>query len=166
MVAHSTLTGSNLHENKGAASATDNTVASATTGATVWRKVNAAMMDTGAGGVKNVNRVGLTTTITDVSTPGSYWVVSPIAGIITNIYSVLHTPITVADAHLTFEINGVLVTNGGITIAFTGAAAGDVDTSSPTANRTVAAGQAIEVITDGASTTASVVEVTIWLDVS
>lgn len=38
-VAHSTLTGSNLHENKGVASASDNTVATASGGATVWQKL-------------------------------------------------------------------------------------------------------------------------------
>lgn len=40
-VAHSTLTGSNLHENKGVAAASDNTVATAVTGATVWAKLTA-----------------------------------------------------------------------------------------------------------------------------
>lgn len=39
-VAHSTLTGSNLHENKGVAAATDNYVATATSGATVWKKLD------------------------------------------------------------------------------------------------------------------------------
>lgn len=38
-VAHSTLTGSNLHENKGVASASDNTVATASSGSTVWQKL-------------------------------------------------------------------------------------------------------------------------------
>ena len=47
-VAHSSLTGSNLHENKGVAAATDNFVATATTGATVWQKLTAANL-TGTG---------------------------------------------------------------------------------------------------------------------
>lgn len=47
-VAHSTLTGSNLHENKGVASATDNTVATAVSGATVWAKLTASNL-TGTG---------------------------------------------------------------------------------------------------------------------
>src|SRR6266516_1340078 len=38
-VEHSTLSGSNLHENKGASGASDNFVATATTGATVWKKL-------------------------------------------------------------------------------------------------------------------------------
>jgi hypothetical protein len=40
-VAHSTLTGAELHENKGVASASDNTVATADSGATVWQKLTA-----------------------------------------------------------------------------------------------------------------------------
>lgn len=47
-VAHSTLTGSNLHENKGVASATDNHVATAVSGATVWAKLTASNL-TGTG---------------------------------------------------------------------------------------------------------------------
>lgn len=38
-VAHSTLTGASLHENKGVSSAADNTVATASGGATVWKKL-------------------------------------------------------------------------------------------------------------------------------
>lgn len=41
-VEHSTLTTSNLHENKGVSTATDNTVATAVSGVTVWAKLNAA----------------------------------------------------------------------------------------------------------------------------
>ena len=37
--AHKLLTGTDLHENKGAASASDNTVATVTGGATVWKKL-------------------------------------------------------------------------------------------------------------------------------
>src|SRR5882672_5303112 len=47
-VEHSTLTTTNLHENKGVSAATDNTVATAVTGATVWAKLTAANL-TGTG---------------------------------------------------------------------------------------------------------------------
>ena len=57
-----------------------------------------------------------------------------------------------ACAALTFEFGGVLVVGSELTIAFTGSAAGVVDGASPTSSRTVTAGQAIEVITDGGST--------------
>jgi hypothetical protein len=47
-VAHSTLTGADLHENKGAAAATDDYVATVTTGSTVWKKLTASNL-TGTG---------------------------------------------------------------------------------------------------------------------
>lgn len=97
----------------------------------------------------------ITGEIVDVSTSASSWVISPIAGTITKIYTVLEGAITVGDADISFEIGGVAVTDGGITIAYDGSAAGDIDASTPTATNIVAAGQAIEIITDGGSTTAA-----------
>lgn len=47
-VEHSTLTTTNLHENKGVSTATDNTVATAVSSATVWAKLTAANL-TGTG---------------------------------------------------------------------------------------------------------------------
>jgi hypothetical protein len=101
----------------------------------------------------------VTGVIADASTAASSWCVSPIAGTITKIWTVMNTAITVADAAITFELGGTAITGGAITLAYDGAAAGDVDTCSPTALNTVTAGQAIEIITDGASTTASRIDV-------
>ena len=47
-VAHSTLTGSNLHENKGVASAANSTVATASSGTTVWQKLTNAHLTASA----------------------------------------------------------------------------------------------------------------------
>lgn len=47
-ISHKNLTGAQLHENKGAASASDNTVATITSGATVWTKLTASNL-TGTG---------------------------------------------------------------------------------------------------------------------
>ena len=90
--------------------------------------------------------------IADISTAGSSWVVSPYAGTIKKIYTVIDGAITNADASISFEIDGTAVTDGGITIAYSGSGAGTVDSSTPTAHNTVTAGQAIEIITDGGST--------------
>lgn len=46
--AHSTLTGSNLHENKGVAAASNDTVATAASGVTLWQKLTASNL-TGTG---------------------------------------------------------------------------------------------------------------------
>lgn len=87
----------------------------------------------------------------DISTAQSVWVVSPIAGTIESIYSVIDGAITSADAGITTELGGTAVTGGAITIATAASAAGDVDSTSPSALNTVTAGQAIEIITDGLS---------------
>jgi hypothetical protein len=99
--------------------------------------------------------------IEDISTAQSDWVVAPHAGDIIGIWSVIDTAITVADAALTFEIGGTAVTDGGITVAFTGSAAGTVDSSTPSAANALTAGQALECITDGGSTDASKAEISI-----
>lgn len=98
--------------------------------------------------------IPLTAKITDISTGSSTFVVSPVAGRITKIYSALKNAITSVNAGLSFEIGGVAIAGGGITVAYSGSAAGTVDSATPTGANLVAAGQAIELITDGASSTA------------
>lgn len=105
--------------------------------------------------VAELNSTWLTGEIADISTAASSWVVSPIAGTVGVIYTVIDGAITVGDATVTFEIGGVAITGGSITIANAGSAAGTVDTCTCTAANTVAAGGAIEIITDGGSTDAA-----------
>jgi hypothetical protein len=93
--------------------------------------------------------------VADISSPASSWAIAPCAGTITKIYSVIDTAITVADAVLTFELGGTAVTGATITIATAGSASGTIDSCVPTALHTVAAGSAIEIITNGGSTDAS-----------
>jgi len=99
-----------------------------------------------------LNQYAITVDMTDISTAASVWVVAPHAGDIAAIYSVINGAIITADATITAEIGGTLVTGSSITIAFTGSAAGIVDSSAPSAANTVTAGQAIEIITNGGST--------------
>lgn len=91
----------------------------------------------------------------DVSTAGSAFAVAPCRGKIIKMGSVIGAAITVADAAITTEINGTAVTGGGWTIAFTSAAAGDVDTVVPAGANVVNEDDTIEFISDGGSTTAS-----------
>ena len=99
-----------------------------------------------------VDQFVLTGEIADISTAGSSWVVSPYAGTIEKIYTVIDGAITGGDAAITFEIDGTAVTDAGITIAHSGSGAGTVDSSEPTAKNSVDAGGAIEIITNGGST--------------
>ena len=99
-------------------------------------------------------------TISDVSTAGQTYVPVPgnIEGDIVEIRSCLGGAIGTADVTLTAKIGGTAVTGGAITITQIGSAAGDTDVVYPTAANSVAAGDAIEIETDGAST--NTVEVT------
>lgn len=93
--------------------------------------------------------------IADLSTGASSWTVAPVAGEITRITLVMEKAVTVANAAVSFEIATVAVTGGGITVVHGDSAIGATLSATPTAARTVTAGQAIEIITDGGSTTAS-----------
>jgi len=147
-VEHSTLTTTDLHEPKGVAAANADEV---------------YIADGAASGswTAHDNFVYLNLHIADISTASSSWVVAPTAGNITKIYTIIDTAITTGDATITAKINTVLVTNSAITISQSGSAAGDVDSSSPSAARTVVAGDKIEILTDGGSTVASKAVVTV-----
>ncbi len=100
-------------------------------------------------------------TITDISSSGSNWVVTPYACTVEKIYSVIDTAISSAGAAaISFEIGGTAVTGAGYNIALS-SGAGTVDSSTPTALNTLAAGGALEMITNGGSTNASKAEMTI-----
>ncbi len=99
-----------------------------------------------------LNEYSINIYMADVSTADSAWGVAQHAGTITKIESVIDGAITTADAVITPQIATVNITDGGITIANAGSAAGDVDSSTPSAANVVTAGQAIEIATDGAST--------------
>ena len=98
--------------------------------------------------------------IHNISTAGSSFVVAPDSGKIIKIYTTIKNSISSANAGLSFEIGGTAVTDGGITIAHSGSAAGTVDSSTPSGANYVAEGQAIEMITDGASSTSCECEIT------
>lgn len=119
---------------------------------------------TGTG--QSLKKIYLTTQIEDISTAGQSYVVSPVNGTITKIYSVLNGSITTADSILTPKINGTAITNGSITVAYTGSSAGHVDSSTPTALNTIIAGEAIEIETDGGSNTNTKVIITIEITLS
>ena len=104
--------------------------------------------------MRTLNDYFLTAKITDISTAGSTFVAVPDGGKIVKILTSIKNAITTADAALTFEIGGTAVTGGAITVTQSGSAAGDVDTATPTAANRVEEGEAIEIITDGGSSTA------------
>jgi hypothetical protein len=158
MTAHSTLTGTELHENKGVDAASDNIVATAVSNATVWRKVRDTSIDTSY--IFNVNRAYLTVSIADVSTAEKVYLAVPFTGTLTKVTTVLQNAITIADSTVTVKNNSG-ASAGTLTIAFSGSAAGDVDTLTPVSNNTFTSGQVVSIETDGASTTAARLFVTL-----
>ena len=101
--------------------------------------------------MRTLNDYFLTSKITTISTAGSTFVPVPDGGTIIKIFTAIKNAISTANAALTFEIGGVAVTGGAITVTQSGSAAGDVDTAEPTAANDVSEDGSIEMITDGAS---------------
>ena len=102
--------------------------------------------------MRTLNDYFLTAEIEDISTASSTFVSIPDGGIIIKIITALQGAISGANAAVSFEIGGTAVTGGGITVAYSGSAAGDVDTAEPTAANRVEENGTIEMITDGGST--------------
>jgi hypothetical protein len=102
--------------------------------------------------MRTLNDYFITAEIEDVSTASSTFVAIPDGGKVVKILTALQGAISGADAAITFEIGGPAMTNSAITVANSGSAAGDVDTSAPSAANRVEEGGSIEMITDGGST--------------
>lgn len=157
MAEHRDLTGADLHEVKGAATAAANTLLQANgSGVATFVDVLSTL--------KARNRITLFTQFTDISTASSEWVASPMAGKVIGIYVTLHGAITTANSTVTAEIGGVALTGLSITITQAGSAAGSTFSGTPSGNNTIAAGQALRIISDGASSTAAVATVTVLID--
>ena len=101
--------------------------------------------------MRTLNDYFLTSTIADISTASSTFVPVPDGGKVIKIFTALQGAIATANAAITFEIGGVAITGGAITVTQSGSAAGDIDTAEPTAANEVAEDGSIEMITDGAS---------------
>ena len=149
MPSHASLTGADLHEPKGAAAATANKV---------------YVSDGAASGSWKSGAVGAVTgSLVDVSSgsaDGLTYIVLPYACTVTKVSTVLHNAITAADNTLTVT-NHAGSSMGTITVAFSGSAAGDIDTLTPSSNNTFTAGQRIKITSDGVGSTASKLGITV-----
>lgn len=145
-VDHSALTGAELHEPKGADSANAGEVYVATGGGT---------------GAWTAREYHLTAVIADVSTAETVYVAIPYSGNVAKVTSVLEGAITTADATITVKDNAAN-SMGTLTIAQSGSAAGDIDTLTPASNQDVTDSDFITIETDGGSSTAQ----KLWLTVT
>ena len=110
--------------------------------------------------MRTLNDYFLHAAIADVSTASSTFVPVPDGGKIIKIITALQGAITSVNGGISFEIGGTAITGGGITVAYSGSAAGDVDTAVPTAANDVLEDGTIEMITNGASSGAKKLVVT------
>ena len=110
--------------------------------------------------MRTLNDYFVTAEIEDVSTASSTFVPVPDGGRVIKIISALQGAISGGNAAVSFEIGGTAITGGGITVAHSGSAAGDVDSAEPTAANRVEENGTIECITDGGSTNSSKMEIT------
>jgi hypothetical protein len=157
MALHKDLTGTELHENKGVASAAADDVATANgSGVTVWKKITSANLDASL----LLNNVILTTTLDDIGTASTTWLVAPYAGTVDWASIVLHGAITGADSTLTFK-NASGVTMATLLVPFSGSSAGYVDTQDVFVNNTFAVDTPMSIATDGLATGPTKVTITI-----
>jgi hypothetical protein len=98
------------------------------------------------------NKVYLSLDIADGSAEAVYYLLSPVAGTISSIRSVIDGAVSTADITITAAIGATGVTNGVVTIATAASAAGDIDVATPTAANTIAANAAMNfTVTGGGS---------------
>ncbi len=102
-----------------------------------------------------INETILSLDIADGSADADYFLVSPHAGAISKIYSVIDGEFGTADITITASIGATLVTGGVVTIATANSAAGDVDVATPSAANVVTAGQAIKLAVAGGGSAGS-----------
>lgn len=181
-IQHVNIPEAQLHEPKGVSTAAAGTVYVADSGTSgAWATLDAigtgaatlgqVVTADGSGGsdytsLNNMNKVYINGNIDDLSSAESHFFVMPLAGDITNLWCAIDETVSGGDTIITTEIGGVAVTNGSITIAGS-SVAGTVDAATPTALNTVAAGQAVEFVCDGGTTTTSAhAHITVELDVS
>lgn len=159
MAAHSTLTGSDLHEPKGVSAASINTAYIADgAGSGAWQKIDDDAIDTTS--IFNTNKGIVTGVIADVSTASDIMFVFPFDVTITRVTTLLAGAISGADAGITVTKTGGL-SLGTLTITQSGSAEGDVDQLTPASNNVLTPNQWLKVATDGASTDTESLYVTI-----
>ena len=97
----------------------------------------------------SVNEFLLTLDIADGSADATYYLVSPYAGTIKKIYTVTDGAVGTADITVTGKIGSTAITDGAVTIATSGSAAGDVDSVTPSAENVITAGAAMNFVVAG-----------------
>lgn len=158
MAIHATLTDPELHEVKGVAAASDDTILVASSGAGVFQKLTAANIDPAS--IIAVNQGFVTASLPDVSTASFILIPLPKCTV-TTIYFTLANAITTPDSTITISNSVGPATLGTQVIAFTGSAQGTTFTFTASTNNTFTAGSYLKIATDGASVVTCVTAITV-----
>ena len=132
----------------------------------IWLKDGLANPGQAGDNLMKLNRWCGTGSIVDVSTPGSsFYIPSPVTGTIAYVETVLGGAITTLDSVLTIAIGDTVITT--LTIANSSSAAGDIDLAaiSNGDGGTVNRSSLVTIGTDGLSSTAAKLDVTVCIDV-
>jgi hypothetical protein len=163
MPVHSDLTGSDLHEPKGAATANANEVYVANgSGSGVWKKITSDSLD-----AASLKQRFLTAVLPDVSEASFVLVSIPIACKVVGISYVLGGAITVANSNVSVTRGSGASLGAATLIPYSSSAEGDQFTFTPSANNNFANPPSyIKIASDGGSTTAAPLYITVTLELT
>lgn len=158
MALHKDLADAHLHEPKGVASASVDTVYVANgAGSGTWEKIDTSSIN--GASVLNVNKQFVTMKFNDIGTAGSRYLAFPRSCRIDKVSVALQLATATTATILTFR-NDAGTAMGTINIGST-ALAGAVGSLTPVSNNTFSADTKLQVETDGGTSTASDVEITL-----
>jgi hypothetical protein len=148
MAIHKDLTNSELHEAKNIANASTSdagkilTPSASTAGTSELRYLNEPEV--------KQKVCYITAHFPDVANKSDIFIPMSFAGTVTGVKTIIDGAIGTADTVLTCKVGSTAMTNGTITIAYSGSAAGDVDSCTPTALNTFGASDYLRVTSDTA----------------
>jgi hypothetical protein len=175
MVQHAAITDPRIHEPKGVAAASANTVYRANgSGSGSWVALTSTSLnwadivseinaDILSGDIEVIADEYLTCTIEDVSTASSVLLAIPDDCTVVSALAVLGGAITVGDAEVNFKNSSGAAMGTPMTVAFTSSNKGTMFTFTASGNNTLVGPTWMEVTTDGGSTTAQPLYITIKL---
>lgn len=152
MVQHAALTGAELHEPKGASTASADEVWVADgLGSGAFQKITTDQLDTT---IVDINKRQIALQVENF-TAGSTWMLPFTRNTTINkITTVISAATTTSDTTIAITKNSVS-SLGSITVAYSGSAAGDIDSLTPASNNTFVNGDFMRIVLSGGSGTSN-----------
>jgi hypothetical protein len=109
-----------------------------------------AIVKNASGNAIDWDRFALSVDVADLSADADYYVPIPCACTLKKLWSAIDGAVSTADVTITpLKVGGSAMTDGAITIATADSAAGDIDSATPSANNTFAAGDVLKLTVAG-----------------